>query len=526
MADWKMRRAKAFIIARAFSACIAAGLTVASVPAEAAAPRETRALSSALRSLASSDRDLAAFYRARNYRPLWLQGTFLSPDAERLLELVSTADLDGLRPDDYGPSRVVAAMEQAQRGSPKALARLEMLLSRTLVNYARDLHRPANVGMSYVDKVLAPSPRPALVTLRAAASAPQPLDAGLGMNPLYTELRQGYSHWRARWASLPQVGIPSGPALSVGARGERVRRLRDRLSLTPGAVFDQSVAAAVREFQATHGLPLTSIADARTVEALNEGPQIHEAKLRLNLQRARALPAGPSRFVLVDAAAQRLSMYENGRVRDSMRVIVGRASEPTPMLAALIRFAVLNPYWNVPPDLVKARIAPAVLKEGVRHLKAARYEVLSDWSDEARLVDPKKVDWRAVAAGRIELPVRQLPGRGNSMGAMKFMFPNDFGVYLHDTPEKKLFGQADRRQSAGCVRLEDAPRLARWLFGAPPATRSAKPEQEVPLPEPVPVYITYLTAAPGPNGIVFRNDIYGRDKAAMRFAGGLNRAAD
>ncbi len=305
-----------------------------------------------------------------------------------------------------------------------------------------------------------------------------------------------------------------------------MRRLRDRLGLPPGGAFDRSVAAAVREFQATHGLPLTSAADAHTVEALNEGPQIQEAKLRLNLQRVRALPAGRGRYVLVDAAAQRLSMYENGRVHDTMRVIVGRASEPTPMLAALIRFAVLNPYWNVPPDLVAAKIAPAVLKGGVRHLKTARYEVLSDWSDNARVVDPKKVNWRAVAAGRIELPVRQLPGRGNSMGAMKFMFPNDFGVYLHDTPEKKLFGQADRRQSAGCVRLEDAPRLAKWLFGTPPAAKSGKPEQEVPLPTPVPVYITYLTAAPAPDGVVFRKDIYGRDKAAMQFAGSLNRAAD
>ncbi len=219
MTDWKLRRAKRFLLARAFSACLVAGVMAASIPAEAAAPRQTRALSGALRSLTSSDRDLAAFYRARNYQPLWLQGTFISPDAERLLERVSTADLDGLRPDVYRPRQLLAAMEQAQRGSPKALARLEVLLSRTLVNYARDLHRPGDVGMTYVDKVLAPSPRPALATLRAAASAPQPLDAGLGMNPLYAELRQGYSQWRARWAGLPQVLIPSGPTLSVGAGG-------------------------------------------------------------------------------------------------------------------------------------------------------------------------------------------------------------------------------------------------------------------------------------------------------------------
>lgn len=516
MVNLKLHPLRTYIGARALGACIAFGIGLSAVPAQAVAQQfDQRAHASAFRSAASSDRELAAFYRARDYRPLWFDGRHMSRNADRLLDLIVSADLDGLDPDDYRPRRLIDAFEDAARGSPKNIARAEMLLSRTLAHYARDLRQAPNTGMVYVDKGLAPAPRSTLETLRAAAVGSDPISGGLGLNPLYMELREGFTAWHERWGSLPQVHVPAGPSLAAGAKGDRVSRLRERLGLSPDGVFDKSVAAAVGDFQATHGLLKTSIADARTVEALNEGPRVQEAKLRLNLERARALPAGQYRYVLVDAAAQRLSMYENGRVVDSMRVIVGRPTEPTPMLSALIRFTVLNPYWNVPPDLVQTRIAPAVLKQGVKYLKAERYEILSDWSDNAKPVSPSKVDWKAVASGRVELPVRQLPGRANSMGAMKFMFPNDFGVYLHDTPEKKLFGLADRRKSAGCVRLEDAPRLAKWLYGKVPSTSSAKPEQAVPLPSPVPVYITYLTAVPSQGSIVFRDDIYGRDKAGL-----------
>ena len=515
---------KPTLAAAALSACIAGALNLAAVPASAQS--DTRAFAAALRSAGSSDSEMGAFYRARNFQPLWIQGSFISPQAERLLELLTTADLDGIDPEHYRPRRLFAVLQDAERGSPRALARAEMALSRAFVQYARDLRRPTNTGMTYVDKALAPTvPTPMALLGRTAElfASGRSVDEAIGLNPLYTELREGYGKWRERWGNLPRFQIPAGPALTLGADGERVRLLRQRLGLTPSGSYDKDVAAAVREFQAAHGLPTTGVAHTLTIEALNQGREQQEAKLRLNLARARALPANQDRYVLVDAAAQRLWMYENGRPLDSMKVIVGRASEPTPMLAALIRFAVVNPYWNVPPDLVKERIAPAVLKQGVKHLAAERYQVLTDWTDDAKVVDPKKVDWAAVAGGRIELPLRQLPGRANSMGAMKFMFPNDFGVYLHDTPQKKLFGQADRRQSAGCVRVEDAARLARWLFGSVPTPKTSEPEQAVPLPRPVPVYITYMTAAPTETGIAFRDDFYGRDKAAVtRFASGAD----
>ena len=241
--------------------------------------------------------------------------------------------------------------------------------------------------------------------------------------------------------------------------------------------------------------------------------------LDLNLERARALPSGNGRYVIVNPPAARLYMYENGQVVDSMRVVAGRPDPiaQTPMMNAFIRYVALNPYWNSPADITAKRLAPTILKEGRAYFKNRGYELLSDWSDHPHVIDPMSIDWHAVAAGRIQARLRQKPGPANSMGKMKFMFPNPQGIWLHDTPEREKIEDAARLQSNGCVRLEDAKRLARWLFyGRPPSPQGAKPEQKVTLPTPVPLYITYLTAVPSGTSIVYFDDFYGKDRTASR----------
>jgi len=240
----------------------------------------------------------------------------------------------------------------------------------------------------------------------------------------------------------------------------------------------------------------------------------HERQLlSVNLERARALPAGKQRYILVNAAQQRLYTYENGKSVDTMVVVVGKPKYPTPMMTAYIRFASLNPYWYVPSDLAAERIAPKVLKQGLGYLDDLGYQVMSDWTPDAQIIDPKTIDWKGVADGKQEVLIRQLPGPHNSMGRMKFMFPNVAGVYLHDNPERELFTEASRLYSGGCVRLEDAARLGRWLFGYDLQWEGAGTEEMVPLKNPVPVYITYLTAMPSEDGssIAYSDDVYGRD---------------
>ena len=253
-------------------------------------------------------------------------------------------------------------------------------------------------------------------------------------------------------------------------------------------------------------------------EAIANGAGHDQAErdlLRLNLERARALPSS-GRYLVVNATAAQLTMYEDGEVVDTMRVVVGKPINPTPMMAAQMRFASLNPYWNVPPDLAAERVAPAVVKEGIGYLRQKGYQLLASWDPDAKVIDPGTVDWKAVADGREEVRLRQLPGPSNAMGKMKFMFPNAQGIYLHDTPQKELLSEASRLFSGGCVRLEDASRLARWLFnGKVPTTKSARPEQRVDLPRPVPVFLTYLTAVPDGGNVAFLPDVYNRDRAAL-----------
>jgi murein L,D-transpeptidase YcbB/YkuD len=242
-------------------------------------------------------------------------------------------------------------------------------------------------------------------------------------------------------------------------------------------------------------------------------PSLRDAA-RASLERVRAIPAPPwSRHVVIDAASARLWMYEGGRVVDSMRVVVGKPDMPTPMMAGYLRQAVLNPYWNVPEHLVRQTIAAGVLGQGTRYLRVRGYEVLADWSDNPAPLDPTQVDWRAVAAGRQELRVRQKPGPTNAMGDVKFEFPNPEGIYLHDTPDKNLLLEEARQFSNGCVRLEDAERLGRWLLGgAMPGATS--PEARVDLRQPVPIYITYLTVQSDGDRLALGPDPYGRDRAA------------
>jgi len=199
------------------------------------------------------------------------------------------------------------------------------------------------------------------------------------------------------------------------------------------------------------------------------------------------------RYVLVDAASARLYMIADGRVEDTMRVIVGKPETPTPELKSVINYETLNPYWHVTPDLAKTLIAPRVLKDGDTYLTTRGYEVVNAFVRDPQVISPDTIDWKAVAAGNAEVFVRQRPGPANSLGQFKFDLPNGDGIYLHDTPKKELFAQDVRNLSHGCVRLEDAARLARWLLQKDPPSH-AVPEEHILLPKPVPITISYLDA--------------------------------
>lgn len=447
--------------------------------------------------------EIAAFYRERGFRPLWVERGALRPEAHRLLRMIEGTS--------WHSRQLSAAVDAAAGGDPHRLTRADLLLSRAYAGYVREHHRPpSEAGMRYIDPGLAPEPPGEREALEAAAAAPSlsaHLDRVEAINPVFAGLERGLAMYRSSWGRLPQPRLPPRP---------QPAELRRRLGLAADA-GGSVLAARLGGFQKAHGLAVTGRADAPTIAALNRGADHYERLILANIERARAIPERSGRYLLVDAGSARLWMVEDGRIAGGMRVVVGKPAMPTPAMAGLVRYAMLNPYWNLPPDLIRER-ARKVLRRGPAAIAAERLQILADWSPGARALAPAQVDWRAVAAGRRYVNLRQRPGPHNMMGRIKFMMPNDLGVYLHDTPNRALLREADRHFSSGCVRLEDAARLERWLFRGRPPSATGAAEQRADLPEPAPVYIAYFTALPTRTGIVFRPDVYGRDRAAAAAA--------
>ncbi|HEX5238120.1 MAG TPA: L,D-transpeptidase family protein [Sphingomicrobium sp.] len=398
------------------------------------------------------------------------------------------------------------------------------------------------------------APEPAKAPVQAVAPNPAP-DSNVA--PFYTE-HPGMLVWlkdadtRAAAAKLVEVlkrspidGFTDGPTLAatVDAAIVRGQPLDDQTISTAWVRYVQWMKRPVdgvsfgdpklqlKSPTASNILTVTSAAPslAGYIDSIADPNPLYQAlrdtavaagqqddpHVRASLDRLRLIPA-KGRAILVDAANAQLTMLEDGKVVDTMKVIVGQAKYPTPLIASKIWYVTFNPYWHIPTDVAKRKVAPIVLKRGVHYLTLARYQTVAAFGgDKEQPVDPTSIDWKAVAAGTAEAHIRQLSGPHNMMGAMKFGFVNDYGIFLHDTPEKALFAKDPRNLSLGCVRVEHPQALAEWLFGhEPPAAPADDSEQNVLIGDKgVPIYISYLTARPDGDKIAFADDVYKLDGA-------------
>jgi L,D-transpeptidase YcbB len=257
--------------------------------------------------------------------------------------------------------------------------------------------------------------------------------------------------------------------------------------------------------------------DAAWAEAQATGSLTPDPRLLANLDRVRSLPA-TGRFLLVDSGSSMLTLYENGQPVDSMKVITGTSDLPTPLIASVMYYITYNPRWHAPDHLVRKTIAPNVLHLGMTYLKSRGYHVIDEWSENPTEIDPKSVDWKAAAGGTLHLRIQQDPGPLNSMGILKFPFPNPQDIYLHDTPDHAKFALAKRNLSNGCVRVEDAKRLGRWLLGHDPVAPGTDAETRVQLDRGTPIYLTYITAQAQNGKLSYLPDIYGWDEKPPQFA--------
>ena len=283
----------------------------------------------------------------------------------------------------------------------------------------------------------------------------------------------------------------------------------DQILLTAAAApsLEQHLAA-VSNVNAIYA----QLRDAAFAQAQAAGNMTPDPRLLANLVRVRSLPA-KGRFLLVDSGSSMLTLYQDGQPIDSMKVITGTDELPTPMIASVMYYITYNPYWHAPDHLVRKTIAPNVLKLGLSYFKSHGYDVIDEWSENPAVIDPKSIDWKAAAAGKLHLKIRQAPGPLNSMGILKFPFPNPEDIYLHDTPDHAKFGLANRNLSNGCVRVEDAKRLGRWLLGHDPVSPGTDAETRVQLPQGTRIYLTYITAKVRDGKLTYLPDIYGWDKA-------------
>jgi murein L,D-transpeptidase YcbB/YkuD len=362
-------------------------------------------------------------------------------------------------------------------------------------------------------------------------------------NPAYARLRTTLAQYR----TLEQQGgwpqLEAGPKLQPGMRDPRVQVLRARLQasgdLSPAAGFpsggtdrnnagkdedryDDSLVQAVRRFQKRHGLPTDGAVGATTLAALNVPVSARIRQLELNMERWRWQPEDlGQRYILVNITDFTLNVVENGQRVMNAKVIVGRTERPTPVLTATMSYLVMSPDWNVPPTIAMQDKLP-ILRKNAYALAKQNIRV---FSPTGREIDPGQVNWNKVNNSNFAYQFRQDPGPRNALGRIKFMFPNAYSVYLHDTPSRGLFNSSARMFSSGCVRISNPIELAEYLLKDNPRwTRTAiesasqgTKQRTVPLREQIPVHLFYWTAWVDEDGTVnFRNDIYERDKRLVK----------
>jgi murein L,D-transpeptidase YcbB/YkuD len=443
---------------------------------------------------------IAAVYAAREFAPLWSHGGAPDPEVASTLQRLQRAGEDGL--DLKGPP-----IRFAEDGSPDAVASADVALSEAVVAYGREAS-----GSRVYPHSISPliGARPTLadpaVILAIVSSAGEGAGAALqnfnppqkGYQALRAKLIEARSE-RAPAASGP--AIPAGPALKVGMRDPRVPLIRSRLSVDEqidapqqDLIYDTKVASAVADFQRANGLPPSGQLTARTIALLSGGAPQLEAEIIANMERWRWMPRdmGDSR-IEVNIPDYEVVVIENGAVAQRNRVVVGKEATPTPIFSNTMQFLIVNPSWNVPQSIIRKELLP---KGGGRlgYLHRLGYE--TSYHDG-------------------QLMVRQPPGERNALGRIKFMFPNDYAVYLHDTPMRALFEQDKRAFSHGCVRVDDPFRFAETVLGPGWSEERIKKliggkERYVNLARPLPIHIEYFTAEVDDFGrLQLREDIYG-----------------
>ncbi len=482
------------------------------------------------------------YYADRSFKPIWVRDDGLKGKGKVLLTFLENIENHGLREFKY---RVDAIRDLVGDTHPRALAELEMLLTSAFIDLARDLTR-GRVDPSEVTRnndIELPREYGAAYLLDGAEQADdlQPYLAKLmPQDERYHRLVEALARYRAIRDAGGWQPIPPGDVLKPGGTDVRLPLLRELLTtvgdLKPadrpvGEVYDDVTVAAVKNFQMRHGLAEDGVIGPTTLEQMNKSVDDRIRQLEVNLERRRWLDREPGGFyVFVNLADQELKVMQGERTVHTARVVVGKTYHKTPVFTENMTYLVMNPYWNVPSSIANKEYLPK-LKQDAGYLQRQGIRVLDSAGKE---VNPYSVNWAAMS--RVPYRLRQDTGDKNALGRIKFMFPNKYNVYIHDTPAKSLFEKDLRVYSHGCIRVQDPLTLAEVILKDQGWTRDRIDQQVnsgeqriVKLKRKVPVYISYITAFANKDGNVhFRRDIYGRDEilAEQLLTGGRFAEAD
>ncbi len=476
---------------------------------------------------------LPSFYAQREYRPAWTDPARLAA----LQQAVRASAEDGLNPSDYLLEALARLTPRAAapRASAALRADVDLLATEALTRLAFSLRygkvNPANIGAAWgVQPATPPGPPPILEQLVSSDTLAGAVAALAPRHPLYLRMRAELARYRAAQAAGGWPTIDAGPDLKVGMTDPRVPAVRRRLAATddlPATAadsgdnrYDRVLSQGVARFQARLGLVPDGVLGPRTRAELNAPPMLRIKTLRVNLERARwVLPGLGRTFVAVNIPAYRAYFVRDDSLVWSGRAVVGEPYLQTPEFQSRITTLVLNPTWTVPPQILTDEVLPDILRDST-YLARNGMQVLDG---AGAVVNPADVDWGRYDGRTLPYRIVQVPGSQNPLGRIKFLFPNAYAVYLHDTPARALFQQSRRTFSHGCIRVQYPMELAlallndsTWTEAALDSVVARETETAIALPVPVPVLILYWTAWPAEDGALnFRPDVYGRDGTVL-----------
>ena len=486
----------------------------------------------------ASKQILPRLYERNDFQLIWQN----IQNVNDLLNELKHIEEDGLSPEDYHLSTLLTQqlqLEQSKALEPSLVADYDILLTDSLIRLIYHLYfgkvDPENFHPNWemTRKINDTDPVEAIEKILRSNQLADALKKIRPQLKSYDLMKAALKKYRGIQEAGGWNPVPYGPTLKFGMTDQRIPKLRERLAITghlegtdtKSDYFDEELEKAIFRFQIRHHLVADGAVGKNTYKALNIPVKRKIDQIRVNLERSRWISRNiPDEFIIVDIAGFQIYYYQNFNIKWSSKIIVGKSSRKTPVFNSRIKYIVFNPAWTLPPTVLREDILP-IIEKNPGYLQKMKIDVIDS---KGMTIDPYSIDWSSYSGKNIPYTFRQEPGPHNSLGRIKFMLPNKYSIYLHDSPSRSLYALEDRAFSSGCIRVEKSIELAEILLNDPENWNQKNIQnligtlktKRVNLPKPMPISLFYWTIRFDEKGdIIFKKDIYDRDREVLN---GLN----